>query len=244
MSGLIPGDAAGLCWYIQTFRDVSRLRQTLASVRTLYPDSRVLVVSDGDPDPEIGRACSRYSAEFTLRQRLMTVEHGGAPVQQMLEAFLAAAGAVLIKIDPDTDVRRRFSVMPAEDDPSVYGTVQSSGPASNRLISIQGGCIIIPRRAAAELASSTLLTSERLRPPALEWAINEVLVTRARDGLTSYDWSLGWACRELGLLSKDHPEVFSRYQARLVNLRRHRHQAVAHPRFELRQLFRPGFYAF
>jgi hypothetical protein len=244
MSGLIPGSAADVCWYIQTFCDVRRLRHTLARVRKLYPDSRVLVVSDGDPDPAIGRACSRYSAEFTLRQRLMTVAHGGAPVQHMLDAFLRATGTVLIKIDPDTDVRRRFSVMPSEDDPSIYGTVQSSGPASNRLTSIQGGCIIIPRRAAVALASSALLTSERLRSPALEWVINEVLVTRARNGLTSYDWTLGWACRELGILSKDHPEVFSRYRARLVDLRRHRHQAVAHPRFELRQLFSPGFYTF
>jgi hypothetical protein len=132
--------------------------------------------------------------------------------------------------------------MPAADDPSIYGTVQCSGPPANRLTSIQGGCIIISRRAATLLAGSALLMSERLQPPALAWVINEVLAARARDGLTSYDWTLGWACRELALSCADHPEVFSRYRPRLVDLRRHRWQAVSHPRFELRQLFSRGFW--
>jgi hypothetical protein len=238
----IPAGDALLFWHIQTFRDVSRLKKTLASLRTWYPQSQVLVVSDGDPDPEIDQACRRYSATFILRPRLIGVEQGGEPVQRMLEAFLETNADILIKIDPDTHVRRRFSVMPSRTDSSLYGTVQTTGSTSNRLTSIQGGCIIIPRQAAMLLASSALLKSERLRPPALEWAVNEVLRARAQAGLTSYDWTLGWACRELDLLSKDHPEVFSRYRARLIDVVTGRGVAVSHPRFEIRQLTSPVFY--
>ena len=124
----------------------------------------------------------------------------------MLEAFLTIDADVLIKIDPDTNIRRRFLRMPTPTDSSLYGTVESSGTESNRIVGIQGGCIIIPRHAAVLLVSSSLLKSERLKPPALEWAVNKRSIDRATSGLTS-DWTLGWACRELGLLCKDHPEV-------------------------------------
>ena len=238
----VPTDEVHIFWYIQTYRDLSRLRTTLARLRKLYPESQVLVVSDGDTDPSIAQACGRYSVEFAHRARLMSVEHGGEPVQKMLEAFLETDADILIKIDPDTSLRRRLSVMPAPTDPSSYGTVQWSGPESNRIFSIQGGCMIIPRQAAVLLVGSSLLTSERLKPPALEWAVNKLSIDRAASGLTSHDWTLGWSCRELGLLSKAHPEVFSNHRPRLIDALRKRRTAVAHPRFEIKQLMDPGFY--
>jgi hypothetical protein len=112
----------------------------------------------------------------------------------------------------------------------------------NRAPSIQGGCIIIPRRAAILLASSALLKSDRLKPPALEWAVDEATMARAASGLTSSDQTLGWACRELGLLCKDHPEVFSRYQPSLMDTITQRGVAVFHPRFEISHLANPVFY--
>ena len=238
----IPADEARIFWFIQTYHDLSRLRRTLASLRSLYPESQVLVVSDGDTDPVIKQVCDTYSAEFTLRSRLLGVEQGGEPVQRMLEAFLTTDADLLIKIDPDTDLRRRFSALPSRSDASLYGTVQSTWSDSDRLTSIQGGCIIIPRQSAALLSDSSLLTSDRLKPPALEWAIGGVSKARAASGLTSYDWTLGWACRELGLSSKDHPEVFSRYGASLIDSVTEGRVAVSHPRFEIKQLAEPVFY--
>jgi hypothetical protein len=172
----------------------------------------------------------------------MGVEQGGEPVQKMLEAFLRTDADILIKIDPDTNLRRRFSAMPQPHDSSLYGSPQSAGPESNCIPSIQGGCIIVPRQAAILLADSSLLESERLRPPKLEWAVSEVLLARARAGLTSYDWTLGWACRELGLLSRNHPEVFSTYRPNLIAAVTRRHVAVFHPRFEFKQLASHAFY--
>jgi hypothetical protein len=177
-----------------------------------------------------------------LRPRLFGVEQGGEIVQAMLEVFLAADADLLIKIDPDTHVRRRFSRLPSPDDSSLYGTPQVVGPESNRIISIQGGCIIVPREAARVLAMSAILKSERLKPPALEWTVADALAARAASGLTSYDWTLGWACRELGLRSRRHPEVFSRYLPSLLGCLADRGAAVSHPRFEMKQLARRTFY--
>lgn len=238
----MPADGLRLFWFIQTYRDLSRLRQTLARVRTFYPESPVIVVSDGDRNPEISRVCQAYRADFTLRARLFSVEHGGEPVQRMLEAFLRTDADILIKIDPDSNVRRRFAVMPSPRDTSVYGTVQSAGSGPNPIVSVQGGCMIVPRGSATLLMESALLTSDRLKPPALEWAADEELVARTACGLTSYDWTLGWACRELGLLSKDHPEVFSRYRPSLSDWLTERRMAVSHPRFDLTQITDRVFY--
>jgi hypothetical protein len=235
----IPADEARIFWFIQTYRDLPRLRKTLTSLRSLYPESQISVVSDGDTDPGIEQVCEKYSAEFALRSRLFGVEQGGEPVQRMLEAFLTTDADLLIKIDPDTDLRRRITALPSRSDASLYGTVQSTWSG---FVSIQGGCIIVPRRAAALLADSSLLKSDRLKPPALEWAVGEVSKARAASGLTSYDWTLGWACRELGLSSKDHPEVFSRYGPSLINAVTEGRVAVSHPRFEIRQLTDPVFY--
>jgi hypothetical protein len=238
----VPADDVRVFWFIQTYRDLFRLRKTLAGLRKLYPESQVLVVSDGDPDPEIEQLCNRHSVEFTLRSRLYGVEHGGELVQKILEAFLITDADVLIKIDPDTHVRRRFSLMPARTDSAIYGTVESAGAGSNRITSIQGGCIVIPRQAAILLTSSSLLKSDRLKPPALEWAVAEVSLARAASGLTSSDQTLGWACRELGLLCKEHPEVFSRYRPSLIDAVTAGPVAVSHPRFEIAQIVDPDFY--
>jgi hypothetical protein len=238
----IPTHQVRIFWFIQAYRDLPRLRKTLARLRTLYPESQVLVTSDGDTDPEIKHACEEHAVEFTLRGRLFGVEEGGEPVQRMLDAFLETEADVLIKIDPDTNVRRRFSVLPSPADSCLYGTVQSASLGANHLTSIQGGCIIIPRRAATLLANSLLLTSDRLKPPALEWAVTDASRSRADSGLTSYDWTLGWACRELGLLAKDHPEVFSRHRPSLADAVTENRVAVSHPRFELRQLANHAFY--
>jgi hypothetical protein len=235
-------DDVRLFWFIQTYRDLPRLRKTLASVRTFYPDSEVLVVSDGDPDPDIFQACMGHSVSFTQRPRLYGVEHGGELVQKILESFLATEADILVKIDPDTDIRRRFSILPSPLDAAIYGTVESAGSSSNRMTSIQGGCIIVPRQAAIRLAASGLLASERLKPPMLEWAIDDESRARAASGLTSSDRTLGWACRQLGIACKDHPEVFSRYGPSLVDSLTVGPMAVSHPRFEIGQLANSDFY--
>jgi hypothetical protein len=238
----VPADGVRIVWFMQTYKDLVRLRATLARLRSTYAEARVLVVSDGDPDPELARACEQHAAVFTLGSRLFAVEHGGEPVQRMLDLFLQTDGEILIKIDPDTHVRRRFQMMPPATASALYGTVQTAGAGPTRLTSIQGGCIIVPRRAAELLDGSGLMKSGRLKPPRLEWSVGAVSAARAGRGLTSYDWTLGWACRELGLACEPHPEVFSRYRPSLIDALTERRVAVSHPRFEIAHVAQADFY--
>ena len=216
-TGLFPAaeSSGSVLWFIQTYRDLPKLEVTLHRLRRLYPLAAALVVSDGDPDPAIEPACRRCGVPFESRSRMFGVEHGGLGAHDMLERFLQSSASVLIKIDPDTDLRRPLSRLPPSGERALYGTVQQADGGG--LTSIQGGCILIPRAAAQAIVESGLLESDRLKPPACEWAVDPEGRARAAAGLTSYDWTLGWACRELGIPSRDHPEVFSRYQPGLMD---------------------------
>jgi hypothetical protein len=242
--GWVPADTVRLFWFVQTYHDLPRLRTTLAELRHVYPESEVMVMSDGDPDPEIAPACRHHAASFVLGERLYGIEQGGLLVRRILQAFLDSTADVLVKIDPDTTVRRRFTVMPSPLAHSIYGTVQHAGFGTNVIPSVQGGCIIVPRAAAACIECSSLLESERLKPPALEWAVSVSSRARVRAGLTSSDQTLGWACRELAIECREHPEVLSRYRpnSSLVEALVDRRMAVSHPRFERTQLADPAFY--
>lgn len=237
------GDGPGkILWYVQTYRDRLKLQPSLQRLRRFYPTDELLVVSDGAGDSAIEETVRPFNARFQLRPRLFTVEHGGLVVQRMLDAFLETHASVLIKIDPDSDVRRCFSRLPSASERAIFGTVQQTGPRTNSLTSIQGGCIVVPRSAAEAIAGSRLLESERLKPPACEWAVDADGRARVAAGLTSYDWTLGWACRELAIPCRDHPEVFSRYAPGLMDTLTVGDAAVAHPRFEWAQLRQRGFF--
>lgn len=232
--------AARLFWLIHTYRDWPKLETNLAALRHLYPESAALVISDGDPDPSIPPLCGRYGVGFRLGARLFAVEHGGEIVQRMLDEFLARDADILIKIDPDTALRRGFTRMPPAGARAIFGTIGTNETGDCEFI--QGGCMIVPRRVAEEVTARRLLVSDRLKPPALEWAASAISTTRAAAGLTSIDQTFGWACRELAIPCVNHPEVFSRYLPSLVDLVTSLRLAVYHPRFERRDLARSNFY--
>jgi hypothetical protein len=102
-----------ICWFIQTYRDSRRLERTLARLRKVYSEPLVLVVSDGDDSPELERVCRVHGATFTRGARLFGVERGGEPVLRMLTAFVQTDAECLIKIDPDTFVRRPLTILPS-----------------------------------------------------------------------------------------------------------------------------------
>jgi hypothetical protein len=236
----VAADPLRLLWYVHTYHDRLKLAPALAALRRLYPESTVLVVSDGDSDPLLAPICARYRGEFRLGARLFGVEHGGEIVQRMLEAFLAHDADVLIKIDPDTVVRRQLTLAPAAGSRAIAGTIETSHTTGRDFI--QGGCIVIPRRSASEIVASRLLQSDRLKPPQLEWVVGEMSKARAASGLTSIDQTLGWACRQVGIACVNHPEVFSRYRPSLVDLITSQRLPIYHPRFELRHLADANFY--
>jgi len=211
-----------LTFYLNVYHDLDLLPDCLDQLRTVYPQSHVIIRSDGDSDPDIATIARTYNSECYYGERLMVIEKGGEIVHEMVRLFLNNETAYLLKIDPDTRVVRPFRALP--DDCAVFGTLQNQG----ELFSIQGGCLGFTREAAQKFYSSKFCLDPALseRPPA--WVITEDLARRPMElGLTSIDWVVGWGCKEMGVALIDWPEIMSEWQVTPENedLR----YAVTHP---------------
>lgn len=211
-----------ITFYLNVYRDRDLLSDCLTQLRQVYPQSRVIMRSDGDQDPEIAAIARKYDSECDYGERLMVIEKGGEIVQEMLRLFLAKPTAYLFKIDPDTRIVRPFKALP--DRLCVFGTLQHHGD----FFSIQGGCIGFTLDAAQKLYASNFLLDPEFtkRPP--PWSINQYLMRRPMElGLTSIDWVLGWVCKKMEVELVDWPEIMSEWQVTPENedLR----YAVTHP---------------
>jgi len=194
-----------LTFFMIVFRNFELTDASLQELRGHFPGARVLVRSDGDSDPRYRVLSHRYDVDYRAEERLFPARHGGAVVQRMFEIFLEKPTAYLFKIDPDTQIHRRFRYLPAET--AMFGTVQG---APDRL-SVQGGCIGFTRDAAERISDSRLLLDPILRDCQADWPSHlRKLARRARDqGLASFDWSLGWVADQIGIPLVDFPEVYS-----------------------------------
>ena len=213
---------ADLTFYLNVYHDLDLLPGCLSQLRQVYPQSRLILRSDGDPDSAIAEMAQKYNGECYYGERLMGIEKGGEIVHEMLRLFLIHKTAYLFKIDPDTRIVRPFTALP--DHGCVFGTLQHQG----ELFSIQGGCLGFTLDAAQTFYSSQFFLDPALtkRPP--PWVITKDLARRPMQlALTSIDWVVGWACKKMGVELVDWPEIMSEWQVTPENedLR----YAVTHP---------------
>lgn len=196
-----------LTFFMIVFRNFELAEASLQELRDHFPRARVVVRSDGDSDPRFRVLSHRFNVDYRAEERLFPARHGAVVVQRMFEIFLEQPTAYLFKIDPDTRIHRRFRYLPAET--AMFGTVQGAPD----YLSIQGGCIGFAQEAAERILDSRLLLDPILRDCRADWPSHLAkLARRARDqGLTSFDWSLGWVADQIGIPLIDFPEVYSIY---------------------------------
>ena len=215
-----------LTFFLLVFRDYDATSECLRDLRRHYPASRVILRSDGDPDPRFPILARRNHVDFRAESRLFTIENGGAVIERMLELFLEKPTRYLFKIDPDTVIHRRFKYLPLRS--GLFGTMQTEPETP----SVQGGCIGFTRDAAARILQSGLLLDTRLTDPAR--FINDSpyffrMTDRAnRCGLASFDWIVPWIASQIGIPIYPFDEVNSGWQQAPPNP--DQLYAVSHPR--------------
>ncbi len=215
-----------LTFFLLTYRDHEVADLCLRDLRAHFPDSRVVVRADGDPDPRNLIFSERYGADVRREGRLFAAPNGAAVIARMFQIFLERPTAFLFKIDPDTVVHRRFRYLPTRD--GIFGTLQGGEVCP----SIQGGCLGFSLRSAERIAGSEALEDPRLSDPMRYRETSGYfrrMANRAeRCGLASFDWALGWIAGEVSVPMFDFPEVHSRWKEPTANadLR----YAVTHPR--------------
>ena len=215
-----------LTFFALTYKNYDATAECLRDLRKHYPASRVILRSDGDPDPRFPILAKRNKVDFRGELRLFGIENGGAVIERMLVLFLEKPTRYLLKIDPDTVIHRRFQYLPVRS--GLFGTLQGGQETP----SIQGGCMGFTRDSAEKILQSEMLRDGRLRQPAR--FINDspyfVRMTHRANhcGLASFDWILSWIASELGIPMYSFAEVNSWWQEAPPNPGQR--YAVSHPR--------------
>ncbi|MDT4968323.1 MAG: hypothetical protein QOJ64_3060, partial [Acidobacteriota bacterium] len=149
-----------LTFFALVYKNYDATAECLLDLRRHYPSSRVILRSDGDPDPRFPILARRNEVDFRAEPRLFGIENGGAVIERMLVIFLEKPTRYLIKIDPDTVIHRRFQYLPIRS--GLFGTPQGGEETP----SIQGGCIGFTRDIAQRILQSGMLRDSRLKEPA------------------------------------------------------------------------------
>ena len=223
MTSYCDGD---LTFFALTYKNYDATAECLRDLRAHYSSSRVILRSDGDPDPRLPILAEHHNADFREESRLFKIENGGAVIERMLELFAEKPTRYLFKIDPDTVIHRRFRYLPTRN--GLFGTLQG------RLThpSIQGGCLGLTQDAAEQILRSNLLRDSRLKNPEKFIGDSPYFVRMAhrasRCGLASFDWIVPWVARELGIPIFAFAEVNSGWKQPPPNS--NQRYAVSHPR--------------
>jgi hypothetical protein len=215
-----------LTFFALTYKNVDATSECLEDLRKYYSGSRVILRSDGDPDPRLPILAKRNKVDFRGESRLFGIENGGAVIERMLELFLEQPTRYLFKIDPDTVIHRRFQYLPVRS--GLFGTLQTEQVT----LSVQGGCMGFTRDAAEQILQSEMLRDSRLTEPD-KFIDDSPYFVRMTDranrcGLASYDWIVPWIASELGIPIYSFDEVNSCWQQAPPNP--DQRYAVSHPR--------------
>jgi hypothetical protein len=209
-----------------TYKNYEATEECLDDLRKHYSRSRVILRSDGDPDPRLPILAKRYHVDFRGESRLFGIENGGAVIERMLTLFLEQPTRYLFKIDPDTVIHRRFRYLPLQS--GLFGTLQCVPETP----SVQGGCMGFTRDAAKQILESQMLRDSRLLDPATFIDDSPYFFRMAhraqRCGLASFDWIVPWIASELGISIYSFDEVNSGWQQPPPNP--DQRYAVSHPR--------------
>lgn len=215
-----------LTFFALTYKDYEATAVCLGDLRKHYSASRVILRSDGDPDPRFPILANHHNVDFRGELRLFGIENGGAVIERMLKLFFEKPTRYLLKIDPDTVIHRRFRYLPVRN--GLFGTLQCEQDTP----SIQGGCMGLTRDAAEQILQSGMLRDSRLRKPANFIGDSPYFVRMAhranRCGLASFDWMLPWIASELKIPIYPFDEVNSGWQQAPPNPGQR--YAVSHPR--------------
>jgi len=215
-----------LTFFALVYRDYDATTACLKDLRKHYPSSRVILRSDGDPDPRFPMLARGHRVDFHGESRLFGIENGGAVIERMIELFLERPTRYLLKIDPDTVIHRRFKYLPVRS--GVFGTLQCEGETP----SVQGGCMGFSRDSAYQILQSRMLRDVRLKEPAKFISDSPYFFRMAyranRCGLASFDWIVPWVAGELGIPLYRFDEVNCGWQQPPANPEGC--YAVTHPR--------------
>jgi hypothetical protein len=211
-----------ITFYMQVFHDFDRAAWAVMHLKKHFPNSRLIIMSDGDVDSRY----FRLSPEAYIGNRLYPLEFGGKLIHRMLALYFHFPTKYLFKIDTDTGFHRRFRYLPSQD--GYFGALQTRGT----ITAVQGGCAGFSHGAAEKLFSSGILLSNELIGHLSAWATESHCSRIAKKtGMIRTDWLTAYCIQQLGIKIFNFGEVRSSWIGPIINLGLR--YAVTHPCKEL-----------
>jgi hypothetical protein len=86
-----------LTFFALVYQDYDATAACLKDLREHYPSSRVILRSDGDPDPRFPLLASGHRVDFHGESRLFGIENGGAVIERMIELFPCKTNSIFVQ---------------------------------------------------------------------------------------------------------------------------------------------------
>lgn len=188
--------------------DAELARDCLRRLRGVYPQARIVLVTDGDGDPAYDEIARIHQAELVRGESCFRQQAGGRFWQRLLELYAANPSDYFFKIDTDTRFHRPFRELPDPDEPVVFGTLRTD-PRFIAEPHCQGGCNAFTRRAMTQLLESRLFEDPGYRQTEYSCRVTphpDHIADRERRGRISTDLILADVCARIPLPLRSHPE--------------------------------------
>ena len=183
------------------YKDCEQLSYNIPSLIRVFPNERVVVITDGDDDSEYDRIAQTYNFELVRGERLYALRSGGRLSQRFLDVFLGQSGDYLVKFDTDTRFFRQFTQLPpGEASGCIWGAFG--------IRYLQGGCRIFSRSCAEQLDKAGLFRGDRYSDLSTWCPLTAEELYKTRD-LISEDFIVRDALLEVGIPISDYSEIFS-----------------------------------
>ncbi len=234
MNRIVDPADRDIAWCIQLYQ--SHPEACLQHLRTHYPESRVVLLMDGDKEhlDRYTRLSEAYKTELVQGEHLMAFHSSHLYVERMLRQGLQGDERFYFRIDPDAKLWRRFRWLPAM--PCAFGTLETVTEALKDRIrhppNIQGGCFGLTREVVEGVLASGLLSHQHCVAEARQgWVRCADCEHIASRGMMLDDFVLSWAADAAGFPIIQHPEIASYWRHPVANdaLR----FAITHPHKEM-----------
>lgn len=209
-----------IAWCIQLYQ--SHPAACLQHLRTHYPDSRVVLLVDGDHGnlARYAELADEFHAELVGGEHLMAFSTSHLYVERLLRQALRGNERFFFRIDPDTRIWRRFHWLP--DLACAFGTLETVSEALKDRIrhppNIQGGCIGLTREVVERVLESGVLSHQRCVVEARAgWVRCADCEHVAGSGSMLDDYVLSWAVDAAGFPVVQHPEIGSYWRRAVPN---------------------------
>lgn len=140
-----------MTFYIGVYKDQRYAENLIQALRNIYPELRIISISDGVKDTEYEMFCNKNKVDYILGDRIKLPEFSGQWTKRWLKASM---DDLIIKLDPDSMAIKSLSSIPDSD---VFGHILTLHSRSVVL----GGVFGIRGNAAQKILNSGILDDKK-----------------------------------------------------------------------------------